>query len=47
MWIVFQGRLVEKGEKLAKILISKGLAVQADGPETIKKKSETKNKKKK
>jgi hypothetical protein len=47
MRIVFQGRTVEKGEKLAKILISKGLAVQADGPESIKKKSETTKKKKK
>ncbi len=47
MWIVFQGRTVEKSEKLAKILISKGLAVQADGPESMKKKVETKNKKKK
>jgi hypothetical protein len=37
MWILINGRLIEKSDKVAKILISRGRAVQADRPEMTKK----------
>lgn len=46
MWININGRLCEKPDKIAKILIAKGRAVQSDRPEMITKKETKKTKKK-